>query len=242
MFSNVPSSVFSNVPKIYDLQKIFVSSLHSRSRNITIRVLKIWLICSYTSKNVKSGKGVMTNLNIGVRVKKLRSGKKLTLRQLSGLSGVSATQISEIERNLTAPTVPTLMKIVSALDTEASIFFEKKDNKTISLVRKNDRQQLIDRKNNVFIENITTGITDSKIKAIIAHPPPGAENIPGGYQHPGEELIYVIKGKIEVQLNDTSYTLEEGDSIHFRGEIRHIIRNPTNQDVEVLAIISPPNY
>ncbi len=184
----------------------------------------------------------MTDLDIGFKIKYLRSEKKLTLRQLSGLSGVSATQISEIERNLTAPTVPTLIKIVSALDTEVSIFFEKRDNKTISLVRKNDRLQLIDRKNKVFIENITTGITDSKIKAIIAHPPPGAENIPGGYQHPGEELIYVIKGKIEVQLNDTSYTLEEGDSIHFRGEIRHIIKNISKEEVELLSIISPPNY
>ena len=97
-------------------------------------------------------------------------------------------------------------------------------------------------KNNVFIEIITTGISDSKIKGIIAHPPPGAENIPGGYQHPGEELIYVIKGKIEVQLNDSSYILNEGDTIHFRGDLRHIIKNISDSEVELLSVISPPNY
>lgn len=184
----------------------------------------------------------MVDLDIGSRVRELRNEKKLTLRELSRLSGVSPTQISEIERNLTSPTVPTLMKIVSALETEVSIFFERRENNTISFVRKNERQQLIDKKNNVFIEIITKGVTDSKIKAIIAHPPPGVENIPGGYQHSGEELIYVIKGKIEVHLNEAVYILEEGDSIHFRGEIKHKIKNISHKEVELLSVISPPNY
>jgi uncharacterized cupin superfamily protein len=123
-----------------------------------------------------------------------------------------------------------------------SIFFERKNPKSVSLVRKNDRQQFIDRQNNVFIEALSNGITDTKLKVILAHPPPGAENIRGGYQHTGEELIYVIKGKIQVTLDSANYILEEGDSIHFRAEMRHTIKNVTDQEVELLAVITPPNY
>jgi transcriptional regulator with XRE-family HTH domain len=184
----------------------------------------------------------MTKFDIGARVKHLRAQKQLTVRELARRSGVSATQISEIERNLTAPTVPTLMKIVSALGTEVSIFFESKNHRTVSVVRKNERQEFIDLKSNVFIQSLSNGITDTKLKVILAHPPPGVENIRGGYQHPGEELIYVIKGKVQVTIDGTCYILEEGDSVHFRGELRHTIKNITDHEVEVLAIITPPNY
>ncbi|MFQ5633624.1 MAG: helix-turn-helix domain-containing protein, partial [bacterium] len=164
------------------------------------------------------------------------------VRELSRRSGVSSTQISEIERNLTAPTVPTLMKIISALETDTSIFFERKNIKRITVSRRDERQEIIDRKNSVFIQSLTKGITDTRLKVILAHPPPGAENIKGGYQHPGEEFIYVIKGKIQVTIEDKSYILNEGDSIHFHSELRHIIKNITDGEVEALAVITPPNY
>jgi transcriptional regulator with XRE-family HTH domain len=184
----------------------------------------------------------MFEFDIGSKVKRLRQDKNLTLRELSRRSGVSATQISEIERNLTAPTVPTLMRIIRALDAETSVFFERENTKRVSLVRKSERREIIDRKNQVFIESLTTGIGDSKLKVILAHPPPGAENIKGGYKHPGEELIYVIKGRIQVTLDGTPYRLEEGDSIHFCGEMRHVIKNISDSEAELLVVITPPNY
>lgn len=184
----------------------------------------------------------MTDFNVGQRVKELRLAKNLSVRELARRSGVSATQISEIERNLTSPTVPTLMKIISALGTNTSIFFQDEKLRTVTVVRKNERPQFIDRKNNVYLESLTTGITDSNLKVIIAHPPPGAINLPEGYQHKGEELIYVIRGKIRVTVGGKSYDLEEGDSIHFRGELRHTIQNITDGYVEVLSVITPPNY
>jgi transcriptional regulator with XRE-family HTH domain len=184
----------------------------------------------------------MTDFDIGARVKHLREEKDLTLREVGRRSGVSVTQISEIERNLTAPTVPTLMKIIAALGADMSIFFEPKKSQCVSLVRKNERQQFIDRQNHVYLEALSNGITDTKLKVILAHPPPGAENIRGGYQHPGEELIYVIKGRIQVTIAGKPYILEQGDSIHFRGELRHTIKNITKKKVELISVITPPNY
>ncbi len=184
----------------------------------------------------------MTEFDIGARVKRLREERRFSLRELSRRSGVSATQISEIERNLTAPTVPTLMKIIRALDAETSIFFEQDRTKKVAVVRKDERREVIDRKNQVYLESLTTGISGSKLKVILAHPPPGASNIEGGYQHPGEELIFVIKGRIQVMLNGSPYILEEGDSLHFRGELRHVITNIAEEKAELLVVISPPNY
>ena len=184
----------------------------------------------------------MVDFDVGLRVRELRNEKNFSMRELSRRSGVSATQISEIERNISAPTVPTLLKIISGLDAAASIFFDTKLKKSVSVVRKKERREFIDRKNNVFIESLTDGIINTKVKVFLAHPPPGIINIRGGYKHEGEEFITVIKGKIQVQLDDKKFNLIEGDSIHFQGEFRHTIKNITNHRVEILVVISPPNY
>ncbi len=185
---------------------------------------------------------MLQSFDVGGKLKRLRKENNLTLKELSQKSGVSPTQISEIERGLTSPTIATLMKLISALGQDTSIFFERDGMQKVSVVRKHERQIIIDQKNEVHIESLTKGITDTKLKVIIARPKPGRENIPGGYKHAGEELIYVIKGRVEVSLDGQPYYLEEGDAIHFRGEMRHIIKNITNNEAEVLAVITPPSY
>ncbi len=180
--------------------------------------------------------------DVGKKLKSLRKEDNLTLRELSCKSGVSTTQISEIERNLTSPTVATLTKLISALGHETSIFFEKDSHQKVSMVRQDERSLIVDQKNQVFIESLTKGIIDSKLKVIIAHPKPGQENIPQGYQHPGEELIFVFKGRIQVTLDGKPCILEDGDSIHFRSEMNHKIKNITDSEVELLSVSTPPSY
>ncbi len=180
--------------------------------------------------------------DVGRKLRSLRKANNLTLAELSRKSGVSTTQISEIERNLTSPTITTLMKLISALGQDTSIFFEREQTRKVALVRRNERAVILDKKNDVHIESVTTGIADSRLKVVIARPKPGQENIPGGYQHPGEELIYVIKGRIRVTLNGDPYFLDAGDAIHFRGEMNHKIKNITDGEVELLAVITPPSY
>ncbi|MCH7675188.1 cupin domain-containing protein [candidate division KSB1 bacterium] len=180
--------------------------------------------------------------DVGKKIKSLRGENSLTLKELSCKSGVSTTQISEIERNLTSPTIVTLMKLISALGKETSIFFEQDSHQKVSMVRQDERSLIVDQKNQVFIESLTKGIIDSKLKVIIARPKPGQENIPQGYEHAGEELIFVFKGKIQVTLDGKPYILEEGDSIHFRCEMNHKIKNITDSEVELLSISTPPTY
>ncbi len=84
--------------------------------------------------------------NVGKKIKAIRREKNLTLKKLSWESNVSTTQISEIERGLSSPTIGTLMKLISALGQDTSIFFENARSKKVSLVRKNERSLIIDKK------------------------------------------------------------------------------------------------
>ena len=179
--------------------------------------------------------------NVGKKIKAIRREKNLTLKKLSWESNVSTTQISEIERGLSSPTIGTLMKIISALGQDTSIFFENARSKKVSLVRKNERPLIVDKKNHIYMESLTNGIIDSLLKVIITRPQSGHENIPGGYQHAGEELIYVNKGEIQVELDRKTYVLKEGDSIHFRGEMCHSIKNILNDEAELIIVVITPH-
>jgi len=181
-------------------------------------------------------------LNVGKKIKTIRQERNLTLKKLSRESNVSTTQISEIERGLSSPTIGTLMKLISALGQDASIFFENDRSKKVSLVRKNERSLIVDKKNHVYMESLTNGIVDSLLKVIITRPKSGHENIPGGYQHTGEELIYVNKGEIQVELDRKTYVLKEGDSIHFRGEMCHSTKNIINEEAELIVVITPHSH
>ncbi len=74
--------------------------------------------------------GLVTNLyqltinQISTRVSTLRKEKKISLRQLANMAGISASLVYQIEHAETAPSLATLSKLTSALQTEMSYFFE----------------------------------------------------------------------------------------------------------------------
>jgi len=181
-------------------------------------------------------------LDIGKKLREIRSLKKLTLKEVSQKSGVSITQISEVERNLTSPTVPTLIKIAKGLGQDISVFFESNNKKQISIVRKNERNIIIDRVNNVISESLTSGIVNTKLKVVVGPLKHGKEIIRGGFQHEGEELDFVLTGTVLCKIGDESFILEEGDSIHFNAELKHSFISIGDGDAELLAVITPPNY
>jgi len=61
-----------------------------------------------------------------------------------------------------------------------------------------------------------------------------------GYQHEGEEFVYVLTGKIEVIVGDHINTLDVGDSLHFNSGIRHMLRNIGEEKAELVVVIYGP--
>jgi quercetin dioxygenase-like cupin family protein len=58
-----------------------------------------------------------------------------------------------------------------------------------------------------------------------------------GYQHEGEEFVYVLSGEIEVIVGDHVNTLDAGESLHFNSGIRHKLRNIGDEKAELVVVI-----
>jgi quercetin dioxygenase-like cupin family protein len=61
-----------------------------------------------------------------------------------------------------------------------------------------------------------------------------------GYQHEGEEFVYVLEGQIEVQVGAHINKLQAGDSLHFNSNIRHQMRNPGEVTTEMIVVVYSP--
>lgn len=192
-------------------------------------------------------------MELGENLKALRIRNKMTLGQLAVKSEVSKSQLSQIERNTSVPTVTSLQKIVDALDVRFSDLFdknanpannsEKTENKNqsnhIAVVRKNERKKLI-MPWGASYEMLCPNLK-GKMEFIYIHYPVGAKTR-SQYMHEGEECGVVLEGTFKGTIGEREIILEAGDSIYYDSTIPHEWEAIGDKDVRAIWAITPPSF
>ena len=189
----------------------------------------------------------MTNkqaLQLGNRLSLLRKRKNMTLDDLSAKSGVSKSILSQIERDLSNPTVITISRIAEALDEKLSDFFQKIEVLKTSSIESSKETPSITSKDGLCDLNILGAgetvnwlqwyILEMKPKGLLdskTHGPKTFEN------------LTVIDGQIEVKFGETKEKLSKGDTFRFQSNKKHTLKNISKQKSQVLMInyIDPIN-
>jgi quercetin dioxygenase-like cupin family protein len=70
----------------------------------------------------------------------------------------------------------------------------------------------------------------------------GATSGERSYKHFGQEFVLVLKGSIEVMLNDIAYILKKGDSIYFNSNVPHAFKNISKKEAEAVWVVTPPTF
>jgi transcriptional regulator with XRE-family HTH domain len=181
--------------------------------------------------------------SIGPKVRDLRLQKGLSLQQLADRSGVSAAAIHKVERNGMVPTITTLMKLAGALNRSVSYFVEEDSDvdKVAALVRHGDRKPVFTSREGLRLENISGPYGRFFVAGAWATVEPSADSGRKAMEHPGEELVCVVSGTLEFEVDGDSYTVGPGDSLHFRTDRPHRWRNPTSKPAEALWIALRPS-
>ena len=159
---------------------------------------------------------------VGQRLKEVRRQKGMTLKQVAEASGMSPTHISEIERGKTSPTVGALRRIASALDKDTAFFVEETPLPKVSVVKKEDREDVLlpgDNDTFVMARALTTGIPAGRVKVVLVDHEKGGARPP--HAHEGEEAILVLKGEARVKVGDDEFVLGNGDCLHFSSKAEH---------------------
>ncbi|MDT2023165.1 cupin domain-containing protein [Methylocella sp. CPCC 101449] len=183
--------------------------------------------------------------SIGSRLRSIRKMKGLTLDVLADQIGLTKGYLSKVETGQKVPPIATLARVAHALQIDVATLLqsekgaEKAVNTGVSLIRANERHEVV-RGGTAFgydYQALAHHI-DSK------HMEPFIFTFPAQilrevlFEHEGEELIFVLSGKVEFQIGEEIYELSPGDCIYFDSSIPHRGRG-LKGDAKAIVVICP---
>lgn len=173
---------------------------------------------------------------VGKKIHALRKAKKMTLQQMSDLSGLSISFLSQVERDLTSPTVSSLVNISHALDVQTSYFFPQPPSKDL-IVRSYERHPFKLQDGQVVYARLGGDFKDRSLEPLLATYPPGYES--EWVSHPGEEFVYVLEGQVTYSFEDKEYILHTHDSIHLPSNLSHRLTNSHDAPAQLIFVNTP---
>lgn len=156
---------------------------------------------------------------IGAALRRWRKDRGLTLQAMADRTGLSIGYLSQIERDLASPTLDNLWRICKALDIPIHRLFAGNDAHGAQIVRRNERRVIRLPMSRVSYHLLTPPMR-TKLEVLLVELEPGQAS-DETISHEGEEVGYVLQGRLKVRLGDREYVLEEGDAIWFESHIPH---------------------
>jgi transcriptional regulator with XRE-family HTH domain len=182
-------------------------------------------------------------LNIGQKIRKLRKEERLTLQDLSDLSGLSKPLLSQIENDQVIPPIATLLKIAKGLKVGIHFFFEEEgDRQKFVLLRSNDlrssrRRSGNDSPQNYLYHSLAPGMRHKSMEPFLVEFEAGDWDDSLLYRHEGEEFIYLLEGELEFHYGQESMVLKTGDSIYYDSSEAHGYISLGSEKAKAVAVL-----
>ena len=186
---------------------------------------------------------MISEKEIGIRIKKYRKSAGMTLKSLAEETGFTKGYLSKVENSSKAPPVSTLIRIGKALKVDISkLFGESGGGDTLCMVRKNERVAM-ERNGTTFgysFETLAHKYVHKHMEPYILTLPNNLKEVPM-FKHNGEELFFVLQGKLNFTHGDRQYVLNAGDSIYFDSGIEHTGIAIGDEECKCLIVIYAPD-
>lgn len=177
-------------------------------------------------------------MEIGHKLKQLRVRQNLTLEELASRCELTKGFLSQVERNLTSPSIVTLNDILEALGSSLSEFFreEKQDQ---AVFHKEDF--FVDKKEDYTIQWIVPNSQKNEMEPILMDIPGGSKSFDVAPHH-GEEFGIVLEGSVILCIGNTKQAVRRGETFYLKGKEFHCIRNENKTTARILWISTPPIF
>jgi transcriptional regulator with XRE-family HTH domain len=174
-------------------------------------------------------------LSVGQAIKKAREKKKFSFKQVANQTGFSIDYLKNVEKGKLMPPVAMLLQISKALGIDSRSFLYESKPK----IQKSIKRQ-IDIAENYTFTTLAPNAAHKHLKTFRVSIEGHKEHKGFGYQHEGEEFVFVLSGKVELIVGDHRNTLSKGESLHFNSVIPHKIRNLSEKISELIVAIYTP--
>ncbi|WP_138158831.1 helix-turn-helix domain-containing protein [Peptoniphilus catoniae] len=177
-------------------------------------------------------------MDIGKKLKNLRVKNYLTQEELADRSELTKGFISQVERNLTSPSVATLIDILEALGTSPDDFFKESEEK---IIFKDDDYFKSEKSKGYKVSWIVPNAQKNQMEPTILELESGVSTREI-QPFPGEILGYVLDGKIELTYGDDIFEVNKNETFYFAADKASKIKNLRKKSARVMLISSPPNF
>jgi mannose-6-phosphate isomerase-like protein (cupin superfamily) len=183
------------------------------------------------------------HMDIHQRLRVLREQRKISLRALSRKTGIATSFLSVLEKGPNNVSIATLKAILDSLGTTLGEFFsEAPTSRTKVIYRKRELVEVSGQRSGISFHEVAAGRRRRKLQLLVEEYLPGTDTGPESYKHDAEEAGVVLKGHLELTVDDEVYELGPGDSYYFDSRRPHRFRNIGKQVVKAISVNSPPSF
>lgn len=180
--------------------------------------------------------------SLGVDLRALRKARGLTLAEMADELGRSVGWLSQVERDMSDPSISDLQAIAKCLDVPMSMLFGQNDTPAEEhgyVVRAGSRRPIGSKEEGLVEELLSPDLTDD-FEMVHSTFLPGAR-MDTANQRPTQEVGYLIAGRLDLTIGDRHFTVQTGDSFRIRGEA-YKWANPYEEPAVAIWVIAPPVY
>jgi len=177
-------------------------------------------------------------VEIGQKIKELRILKGLTQEELADRSELSKGFISQLERDLTSPSIATLIDILQCLGTDLKTFFNDSEDEQV-VFHKTDYFEKEDKELGNKIEWIIPNAQKNRMEPILLTLQPGGSTYPDN-PHEGEEFGYVLSGSVSIVIGSKIFKAQKGESFYFEAKYKHHLES--KKGAVIIWVSAPPSF
>ncbi|MDE1568952.1 helix-turn-helix domain-containing protein [Aquabacter sp. P-9] len=168
--------------------------------------------------------------------KLLRLRANLTLEEVAQATGVTRGYLSKIERGLVKPSVGSALKLAKVLNVSVDeLFGDAETGDAVVVTRAGEGTPQDTLRGTPRLVASTRG--GHRMVAFVMRPGEAREQSHPMSHHEGDELLFVLGGRIRLELPSRVEDLERGDAVQFNGVVPHKITSLSGDEAEVLIVI-----
>jgi len=179
-------------------------------------------------------------MEIGKKIKELRIKVGLTQEELANRCELSKGFISQVERDLTSPSIATLVDILETLGASINDFFIDAAPEKI-VFAKDDVFSREDAEFGRRIDWIIPNAQKNVMEPILISLKPGGRSI-NLMPYEGEAFGYVTKGSVVLSMGNKKHRVKRGESFYYKANAEHFLENTSGGEAAVIWVSTPPSF
>ncbi|MFD1067320.1 helix-turn-helix domain-containing protein [Oceanobacillus locisalsi] len=173
---------------------------------------------------------------ISKNLQTIRKERGLSLDKTAKITEVSKAMLAQIERGESVPTVTTLWKIANGLKVSFSSLINQQTN-PVRVIKKQDRNLVTEEENHYRVHTVVPFSPEKQFEVFMVDLDPENEHASLPHNPGVEEHVFVTEGQLEMDINGTVETADEGEAVIFDGNQPHIYRNVGRNVLHLLVLI-----